>query len=195
MDIAQLFLGCHRNLRAWMQKDLPDTLPEAQWRVRPHGLNSVAWLVWHMARVEDSGMNRLVFDRPQVLDDPGARWTERMNVPLRHHGTTMTSEEVDELSQRVDVPALWAYSRAVAERTQALVGGRLPEALDGLVDADHLRRVIFDEGMLRPEWPWEDPLPYARVPRGLLMLHFGLNHNYGHWYDVQTVTGLLRSSR
>jgi hypothetical protein len=36
---------------------------DAQWRARPHGLNSIAWLVWHVARCEDGGLNRLVIDR------------------------------------------------------------------------------------------------------------------------------------
>ena len=73
----------------WLRErfDSYEDQTEAHWRARPHGLNSIAWLVWHVARCEDGGLNRLVIDRPQVLDDPTARWMERMRVPLRHHGT------------------------------------------------------------------------------------------------------------
>ena len=60
MDIPHLFFERYDNLRRLMTR-LPGEA-EATWRARPHGVNSIAWLVWHMARVEDCGLNRLVFD-------------------------------------------------------------------------------------------------------------------------------------
>ena len=47
--------------------DLLDALSDEQIRARPHGLNSIAWLLWHGARVEGVAVNRFVADRPQVL--------------------------------------------------------------------------------------------------------------------------------
>jgi hypothetical protein len=146
-----------------------------------------------MARAEDSGLNRLVFDRPQVLDDPAQRWPERMRVPLRHHGTTMTAEEVDDLNARIDLAALWAYSDAVATRTRALVHDLRPALLDATVDAAHLRRVLFDEGVLRPGHAWPEPPPYNGRAKGDLLFHFGLTHNFGHWYEILAVHSLLGS--
>lgn len=192
MEISDLFLGSHLSLRDRLREIR--TLPEERWRMRPHGLNSIAWLIWHMARVEDGGMNRLVFDSPQVLDDEGKRWMERMNVHIRHHGTTMTSAEVDDLTDRVDISALWEYSEAVAERSRELVGNLRPEAFDDSVEPTHLRRVLLEEGMLRPEHTWTDPLPYSNRAKGLLLLHFGLTHNYGHLYDIWTIRGILHAS-
>lgn len=192
MELAEVFLASYASLRRWMREI--DALPEAHWRTRPHGLNSIAWLVWHVARVEDSGLNRLVFDRPQVLDDPDGCWTERMKVPLRHHGTTMTSAEVDDLTARMDLPALRGYAEAVAARTRDLVGALDPASLDDQVEPSHLRRVLFDEGMLRPDPLWKEPLPYSGDAKGLLLLHFGLTHGYGHLYDIWTIRGLLRTA-
>ena len=38
-------------------------------RVRPHPqLNSIAWNLWHLTRVEDTAVNCFVADLPQVLD-------------------------------------------------------------------------------------------------------------------------------
>ena len=169
MEIPQLFLESYDVLRRWMEQ--ATTPPTEQGRARPHGLNSIAWLIWHMARVEDSGLNRLVFDRPQVLDDPPAGWMERMHIPLRHHGTTMTSAEVDELTAQADIEAVWAYSTAVAERTHELVAGLRPAMLDGLVEPGHLRQVLFAEGMLRPQHAWPtDPPPYGLASKGRLLM-------------------------
>src|SRR4051794_320824 len=120
MEVAQLFFSRYEDLRSAMEGLV--ACPEAEWRARPHGLNPITWLIWHMARAEDSGLNRLVFDRPQVLDDPLAQWPSRMGIAHRHHGSTMPSDEVDALNTQADIGALWAYSVAVAERTRALVG-------------------------------------------------------------------------
>ncbi len=134
--------------------------PEAERHARPHGLNPTTWLVWHMARAEDSGLNRLVFDRPQVLDDPDARWPERMRVPLRHNGSTMSAGEVDAPNAQANGGAVRAYSVAVTERTRTLVRRLDPASLDGGVPLPHLRRVLYDEGLLRTGYPWPaDPPP------------------------------------
>lgn len=117
MEIAELFFTRYEDLRSAIEELV--VCPEAEWRARPYGLNPITWLVWHMARAEDSGLNRLVFDRPQVLDDPVARWPARMRIPLRHNGSTMPSDEVDALNSQADAGALWAYSVAVAERARS----------------------------------------------------------------------------
>jgi hypothetical protein len=192
MEISQLFFTRYEDLRSAMAGLV--ACPEAEWRARPHGCNPITWLVWHMARAEDSGLNRLVFDRQQVLDDPVARWPERMRIPLRHNGSTMPSSEVDALNAQADLGALWAYSAAVAERTRSLVRQLDPASLDAPVPLPHLRRVLYDEGMLRPGYPWpEDPPQYAGSPCGELFLMFGLTHNFHHWGELLAVHSLLGS--
>ena len=129
MDISQLFLTRYEDLRLSME-DLV-ACSDAEWRARPHGLNPKTWVVWHMARAEDSGLHRLVFERPQVLDDPAARWPERMRIPWRHTGSPMPSAEVDALNARADIGALWAYSVAVAHSRKpgpGSVAGSAPAA-------------------------------------------------------------------
>jgi hypothetical protein len=151
VEIAQIFFSRYEDLRSAME-GLVDC-PEAEWRARPHGLNPITWLVWHMARAEDSGLNRLVFDQSQVLDDPAAQWPTRMRIPLCHHGSTMPSEEVDALNAQADVGAVWAYSVAVAERTRTLVRHLDLAILSETVPLPHLRQALDDEGILRPGMP------------------------------------------
>jgi hypothetical protein len=192
MDIAQLFFSRYEDLRDAMTGLV--ACPEAEWRARPHGLNPFTWLVWHMARAEDSGLNRLIFDRPQVLDDPEARWPERTRIPHRHNGSTMPSDEVEALNVQADIEALWAYSVAVAERTRALVRQLDPAILDEIVPIPHLRRVLYDEGLLRPGYAWpEDPPLYSGGARGEFLFHFGLTHNFYHWGELRTVHSCLGS--
>ncbi len=96
----------------------------------------IAWQLWHMARVEDVGVNRLATDGTQVLYD--GNWQQRMNVSLREWGTSMREEEVTDLVERIDVPALLDYRQAVAERTVQVVGRLGTENLDGVADQDYV---------------------------------------------------------
>jgi hypothetical protein len=192
MDIVGMYLRRYDWLRE-RRSEVTAELPLEHWRVRPSGVNSIAWLVWHMARCEDVGTNRLAFDLPQVLDDPHRNWLERMNVPLRHHGIRMTSAEVDELSQNVDVAALRAYDDAVRERVRKVIREADPDTLDQKPDDPDRVRRLFDEGILRPPLAsWlSTGIPYFGFTRGDHLVHFGLMHSYGHYHDICIVRGLL----
>jgi len=104
MDALQFFLLRHEALRSTTAQQSVDILfsqlSEAQLRHRPRpDLNSIAWIVWHMARCEDFGVQRLVGYRPQIFDQQ--EWMARLNVPLRDCGTCMTDDEGADLSTSV----------------------------------------------------------------------------------------------
>ena len=66
MDALDFFLLRYDETHRALVKDLLASAPDAELRGRAHpGVNTVAWLVWHSARVEDVGVNRFVVDRPQ----------------------------------------------------------------------------------------------------------------------------------
>src|SRR5688572_28481905 len=91
-------------------------LTDEQIRTSPHpAVNSIAWLVWHMARAEDTAVNRLVARRPPLISE--SEWPARLGVTRRDVGTAMTDDEVTDLSARIDLDGLRAYWRAVGERT------------------------------------------------------------------------------
>ena len=64
MDVVRFFDASHSALHAGDVYDgrTPTVdrwlggLTEAQLRVRPPGLNSIIWLLWHMARTEDAAV-------------------------------------------------------------------------------------------------------------------------------------------
>ena len=53
-------------------------------RVPQAGMNSIAWVVWHMARTEDTGLY-LVGGGKQVFEESG--WAAKMRVEHRGSGT------------------------------------------------------------------------------------------------------------
>jgi hypothetical protein len=93
MDVTQLFRQRYDVLYEFWLGGIWKDVPEDLMRQRPHPrVNSIAWNLWRLTRVEDAGLNRFVVDRSQVLDD--GQWRQRMNVPWRHHGSGMTFAEV-----------------------------------------------------------------------------------------------------
>src|SRR6266704_5194407 len=119
MDAISFFLLRYGDLHRLLIDDLLKGLSDAQVRGRPTpGVNTIAWLLWHMARIEDVGVNRFLVDGTQVLDEG---WGARLGVARRDVGTGMSDGEVDELSARIDLPALRGYWEAVTARTLGVV--------------------------------------------------------------------------
>lgn len=184
MDTGQFFLLQHARLSAQIQERFSQ-LTDAQMRLRPHPhMNSIAWLLWHMARSEDMGINRLVANRPHVLEEEG--WARRLHLSRQDMGTGMTDEEVSEFSARVDTAERRAYHAAVGRRTQEVVRGLRPEELDEVPDPAHIRQVLYEEGVLGPNAGWVAEL-YVGQPKGWFLGGHGLLHPRGHFSQALLV--------
>jgi DinB superfamily len=130
-------------------------LDEAHLRQRPAaGQNSLAWLLWHAARWEDVMVNTWIFGQPQVFDRE--RWYDRLAAGTRRVGTAMTSEEVGELSDQVDLNALGEYRAAIAVATPAAVMALDDAALDQVIDDDRLADGEPDGAFHNEDAAWMD---------------------------------------
>lgn len=161
-----------------------------RWSERPRdGDNSVAWLVWHMARWHDIAVNVLVRDVDPVLDDA---WQRAIDVGVAP-GTGFTSEEVDEFSQRVDPTALDKYWAAVLDRTTDWLTSIDDQELDDLmtrvIDTDSRYR-DSKVSLLVPasEWvrDWHRGHPGAWHLRWVVV-----GHTYWHFGEMQSVCTAL----
>jgi hypothetical protein len=120
-----------------------DGLSETGARLIPPGEeHSVAWAIWHLARIEDVTMNLLLVGRPQLLLEAG--WLERMGVPFRDTGNAMGSAEIARLSTTIDLKALRAYRRAVGESTRRNVQELKPGMLNVKVDPARLEQARLE---------------------------------------------------
>lgn len=147
---AMLHSGKITNAGTWSFQDalLEDT-SEAQIRRIPRGSeHSIAWILWHIARIEDVTMNLLVAGSPQIFLEN--KWSQRMKTTVLHTGNAMEPQEVSELSQAVDIESLLAYRLAVGQRTREIVSRLQPGDLKRKVDPARLQRVT-DEGAVVEE--------------------------------------------
>lgn len=109
---------------------------------------SIAWHIWHLARVEDITMNILVAERDQLLHQDD--WRARINAPVEDTGNAMDVDEAAALSAAVDIDALRAYRIAVGQHTREIVAQLTPGSLHQKTDPARLQR-IMDEGAVVPE--------------------------------------------
>ncbi len=151
----RLFLQQHARLHAarvsgggsWSYEDqILDDMNQDQIRQIPQGGDhSVAWCIWHLARIEDVTMNMLVAGRPQLLRKEN--WLERMRVDVRHSGNAMDAGETAAHSMAIDIEALRDYRRAVGRCTREIVQQLQPGDLKKRVDAGRLARVIEEQAV------------------------------------------------
>ena len=189
MDALELFRLRYDAIHAGFVDDLLGGLSDGQARARPHGLNSVVWLLWHTARIEDVGINRFVCDRPQVL--LAESWNGRLGIDRLDVGAGMASAEVDDLSRQIDLGALRGYWDAVARATAEVNAGLRPAELDLAVDPTRVRAVVRDEGVLIPAGAAVGEFWAGGWSRGWFLLQTALLHPYGHLFDCLTVRGLV----
>ncbi len=189
MTIAQLFLQRYDVLYEFWLDGVWNVVPADLMRQRPHPrVNSIAWNLWHLTRVEDAGLNRFVVDRPQVLDE-GA-WMQRMNVPWRHHGGEMTFPEVDDLNQHIDLSALHDYSNAVHARTHEIIEQLDLDDLDAVLSREWVQMIVIDEGLAHSNAAgFVDN--YTGWSKGKCLMNFGLTHPYQHIGEIGVIASLL----
>jgi hypothetical protein len=119
--------------------DLCDGLSQADAAHRPApDANSIAWLLWHLTRIQDDHVCGITGDE-QVWTADG--WYDRFGLPFGpgEHGYGHNSEQV--AAVQVDPAQLDGYHAAVHERTVAYVS---------TVDDEELARIV-DEG-------WDPPV-------------------------------------
>jgi uncharacterized damage-inducible protein DinB len=107
-----------------------DGLSDDQLAYRVNGTsNSIAWLVWHLTRVQDDHVAD-VAETDQVWPD----WYDRFGLPfdVTEHGYGHSSDQVDAVRAPADL--LLGYHDAVHAATTAYVRTVTSDDLDRIVD-------------------------------------------------------------
>jgi len=194
MDAVRFFLEQHTRLHAAEAADgasLADRilggLTDNEMRLRPgKGMNSLAWLLWHMARTEDVSVNRVITDGRQVFDES---WVRRLGISRPDIGTGMTDEEVAEVTERIDVAAARAYRSTVGRRTREVVLAVAPAAWAETVGAEDVARAHRD-GAIGSQAGWLVDF-WQNHSRATRLGTVGIMHNALHLGEAQTLRSVL----
>ena len=98
--------------------------------VPEQGSHSVAWCLWHTARVEDLIIGR-VTGGPQVWSE---EWAEQTGLPFDGFGTGMSDEDAQQVHV-TDMDALSGYQDAVFARTSQFLADATDQDLEREVPA------------------------------------------------------------
>ena len=132
MNTRALLTEAYRRIQGSVQVAI-DSLETADVTYRPEpGSNSIAWLVWHLSRVQDDHISE-ISGRDQVWAD--STWAERTGID---RGVTETGfgDNPDDVAAVVpiSVEALGAYHAAVMERTMEYLASVDEFELDRIID-------------------------------------------------------------
>ena len=179
MEMRDLFLAQHSaihtvavggNKASAAAARVLNGLTEDQMRLRPReDLNSIAWILWHVARAEDIIINPVLTGRDQLFDDA---WMKRLGVTRKDFGVGMKSPEVTDLTRSINLDALREYRDAVGKRTRELIGGFQPQDWEGQVQQSAMERAAA-EGAVPPPMVQAFSGPAARggVLSGIALFH------------------------
>lgn len=113
---------------------------EVQWQATLD-TNTIAWLVWHMAKVEDSWINVTIAGGESVWDS--GKWADKTGISGKSGGYGQGMDEVRAMPN-VPISDLIAYYDAVRESAF--------ETIDGMTDAD--MSIEIDRGHGPITWAW-----------------------------------------
>jgi len=164
---------------------LLEGLTDRELRLQPYGMNSLAWIFWHVARVEDGFVNCVVLGRDQLFDKED--WHKRLRIATR--GVSTGKDGVTELSETVDLDALWAYRDAVGRHTRDGVRQLWQEKKwDAPIEVADARRAV-SSGVGSPDF--EQWLPGK--PRESALHWWGLSHTLMHLGQVSMLRGIVKT--
>lgn len=193
----QLFLNQHAMVHSaemshtglWSFEDeVLDGITEGPMRQIPGKFeHSIAWIIWHLTRIEDITMNLLAAGTPQVMNREG--WLEQMKINAVDTGNGMTAEQVRDLSKGIDTKALRAYRLSVGRQTRAIVKGLEPKQLKQKVDPARLEQ-ITREGAVLEAGRYVVEYWGGLTVAGLLLMP-PTRHNFIHWNEALRIKGKL----
>jgi len=187
----EVFKARHQFAQEIFYDHLWEEYTEAQLRQSVHpSMNSLAWILWHVARVEDAGVNRFVAHKPQVYHE--GDWMKTLGITAEHFGYGMPETEMRELSETIKLDALRGYWNAVISNTFSVLDELTPERLDETLSLEEVAQVMIMEKVSTKQAGTN--VPYAGWTRLEALFHFSMTHYYWHGGEVRTIEGLMKTA-
>lgn len=151
----------------------------------PAGLNSIAWLTWHMARTEDVAVNGVLRHEAPIFERDG--WNDRLGIDAAYLGTGDTTKDVARFNDTVSLDALKGYRDAVGIETRLFVGeldfATLTTPLSGGGRGTALSAFGPNAGWVEEVWEGQTGLWF--------LTWLSVGHNYLHLGEAGVVSRAL----
>ena len=193
-----LFLNQHAVLhsakiaraKSWSYEDeIFDGATESTLRTIPkNGEHSIAWIIWHIARVEDVTMNMLVAGTQQVYDQDD--WAKQMKTRIHHTDNAMDEDAIINFSKKIDLDELRAYRLTVGRRTRRIVKRLKPHQLERKVHPKRIEQVLIESSVL--EEAMEIVVYWSKRTVAGLLLMPPTRHNFLHLNEALRIKQKLQ---
>jgi len=109
---------------------------------------SIAWNIWHIARIEDLTTTILIQNEKQTLSNV---WLKKIKTNVKDTGNAMTRNEIEMFTDRINMNELRNYRIAVGKRTQDIVMELKEENINEKVEKERIDRIFKEGGVLNVE--------------------------------------------
>lgn len=132
VDVAGMLLELYGRIPPLVRSAVDGLDTEALTTPPVPGANTVGWLTWHLARVQDDHIAE-AFDTDQIWSE--GPWADRFGLAPDPANTGYGHSHDEMLAVRPDGPdAVIAYFTAVDQRTRSMLAGLEPSQLERVVD-------------------------------------------------------------
>lgn len=177
MENKELILTGLQNVKRGLDRTLDTLTPEElKWHPRSDA-NSIAIILFHMIRAEDSSIHTMIQGKLQLWESE--QWYQKLNKSSTDSGSRYTAEQVAGFA--IDVKELMAYGEALRKQTLGYLETIKPED--------------FDKKLNLPPMP---PPPAGAPPRPAFnftvgtMLLMLVTHLSQHAGEISYLRGLYR---
>ncbi len=153
---------------------------------------TIAWALWHLARIEDLTMGVLAGRGDQLFDH---QWQIRLNAPITDTGNALTDDEIMQLSKSLVTAELLHYRNEVGRRTRAMVQKLTAADLRQPVDPTLLEKIRSEGGVTQQsDSAWLLDFWAKKDVAGLLLMP-PTRHAMLHLNDCCKWKGQIRTQR
>ena len=153
------------------------------------GQNSIAWLLWHITRIEDMTINTFTMDQAQVWNKD---WSNRLGYPSPDCGAGMNDEEVAAFSAAIIPEVLLEYRAAVGQQTRRSVS-KLTAAQSREIVPDTVVHRLVGEGSISAQAHWLYEF-YTHRTHAFFLTRTATSHNFVHLNEASRVAKKLFKS-
>lgn len=151
----ELFLEIHAKLHLSAISNTPrnetdkllEDLSVSEYAIMPTSKDeTIAWVLWHIARIEDLTIAVLVAEEEQLFNDT---WKQRMNAPITDTGNALSDDEIMHLSKSLVMEEVLHYRNEVGKRTRQIVMNLAPGDMKHNVPSQGLEKILREGGVTK----------------------------------------------
>lgn len=129
--------------------ELVGDLREDEYAIMPTAKDeTIAWVLWHISRIEDLTMNILVNGEKQIFNED---WQTRMNSPIRDTGNALSDNQIIQLSKSLRIQELLEYRNEVGRKSREIIQTLSPDDIRRKIPAQRISRILEEGGITNHE--------------------------------------------